>query len=254
MTVGQYCRRVESYMCQKNDGHLMRIVGPTFDLVRGWADGGIPISVVERAIDRTYSRYYAVGTKRRSVRVEYCEQEVIVLFDEWKRAVGIGKVSSSHSNRSKMKDDVTSVIQTVAGKRSFASHLDEVAGRLETWSFEYSGSVADTELSRCVAEAASVVSDIRIDVGRLRGASRTAVLDQLNVLDEGFRDCARSVADDKLLKRLQAEAIESVKPFRSRMSQSVFDETVRVATDRLLVFQVAVTFVLVTFVVAPHTP
>ena len=91
MTVGQYCRRVESYMCQKNDGHLIRIVGPTFDLVRGWADGGIPISVVERAIDRTYTRYYAIGTKRKPVRVEYCEQEVVVLFDEWKRAVGIGK-------------------------------------------------------------------------------------------------------------------------------------------------------------------
>ena len=235
MTVGQYCRRVESYMCQKNDGHLIRIVGPTFDLVRGWADGGIPISVVERAIDRTYSRYYAIGTKRKPVRVEYCEQEVIVLFDEWKRAVGIGKVSSLQLDEPKIKDDTTFIMQAVAGKRSLASHLEEVGGRLDAWAFECSGSVADSELSRCAAEAASVVSGIRIGAERLRGASRTAALELLNELDERFRDCARSVADDELLKRLQAEATESVKPFRSRMSQGVFNETVRVATDRLLV-------------------
>ena len=122
MTVGQYCRRVESYMCQKNDGHLIRIVGPTVDRVRGWADGGIPISVVERAIDRTYTRYYAIGTKRKPVRVEYCEQEVVVLFDEWKRAVGIGKISPVQLDESKIKDDTVSAIQAVARKRSLSSH------------------------------------------------------------------------------------------------------------------------------------
>ena len=235
MTVGQYCRRVESYMCQKNDGHLIRIVGPTFDLVRGWADGGIPISVVERAIDRTYTRYYAIGTKRKPVRVEYCEQEVVVLFDEWKRAVGIGKISPVQLDESKIKDDTASAIQAVARKRSLSSHLEEVGGRLETWTFECGGSVADSDLSRCVEEPASVVSGIRVGADRLRGSSRTAVLEQLTELDARFIDCARSIADDKLLKRLQAEATESVKPFRSRMSQDVFDDTVRIATDRLLV-------------------
>ena len=31
-----YCREIEAYLCRKNDGHLVRIVGPSFNLVCGW--------------------------------------------------------------------------------------------------------------------------------------------------------------------------------------------------------------------------
>ena len=41
-----YCRQVEAYLCRKNDGHLIRIVGPAFDQVRGWA------GVIEARLDR----------------------------------------------------------------------------------------------------------------------------------------------------------------------------------------------------------
>ena len=29
----RYCREIETYLCRKNDGHLIRVVGPSFDLV-----------------------------------------------------------------------------------------------------------------------------------------------------------------------------------------------------------------------------
>ena len=29
-----YCREIESYLCKKNEGHLIRIVGPAFEMVR----------------------------------------------------------------------------------------------------------------------------------------------------------------------------------------------------------------------------
>ena len=90
MEPGAFCREVESYLCRKNDGHLIRIVGPAFELVCGWAAAGIPLRVVERAIDRRHARYYARGPRRRPLRIEYCEADVLELFDEWRRAVGVG--------------------------------------------------------------------------------------------------------------------------------------------------------------------
>ena len=36
MDPGALCRAVESYLCRKNDGHLIRIVGPAFEMVCGW--------------------------------------------------------------------------------------------------------------------------------------------------------------------------------------------------------------------------
>ena len=35
--VDAYCRHLEAYLCRKNDGHLIRIIGPAFEQVCGWA-------------------------------------------------------------------------------------------------------------------------------------------------------------------------------------------------------------------------
>ena len=68
----EYCRQVEAYLCRKNEGHLVRIVGPAFEQVCGWAVRGIPIKVAYRGIDRCVERYHAKGPRRRPVRVEFC--------------------------------------------------------------------------------------------------------------------------------------------------------------------------------------
>src|SRR5918993_5637438 len=84
-----YCRQIEAYLCRRNEGHLIRIVGPAFEQVCGWASRGIPIKVAYRGIDRYVERYYAKGPRRRPVRVEFCEADVLDVFDEWRRAVGV---------------------------------------------------------------------------------------------------------------------------------------------------------------------
>ena len=51
-----YCREVEAYLCRRNDGHLIRVVGPAFEIVKGWAAQGIPLTLVREAIDRVVER------------------------------------------------------------------------------------------------------------------------------------------------------------------------------------------------------
>ena len=65
-----YCREIEAYLCRKNDGHLIRIVGPSFNLVCGWALRGVPMSVACQGIDRYFERYYAGTRRRRPVRID----------------------------------------------------------------------------------------------------------------------------------------------------------------------------------------
>ena len=40
LRIAEYCREIETYLCRKNDGHLIRVAGPSFELVSGWADAG----------------------------------------------------------------------------------------------------------------------------------------------------------------------------------------------------------------------
>jgi len=46
--LGEYCRAVESYLCRRNEGHLVRVVGPAFDCVAAWAAKGVPLRVAYR--------------------------------------------------------------------------------------------------------------------------------------------------------------------------------------------------------------
>jgi hypothetical protein len=61
--VDEYCREIETYLCRKNDGHLIRVVGPSFEVVSGWADQGVPLKVAFSGIDRYFERYYRKGAR-----------------------------------------------------------------------------------------------------------------------------------------------------------------------------------------------
>ncbi len=92
--VSEFCREIETYLCKKNDGHLIRVVGPSFELVSRWAEQGIPIKVAFAGIDRYFERYYRNGPRRRPVKIDFCEADVLDVFDEWRRATGIVAESS----------------------------------------------------------------------------------------------------------------------------------------------------------------
>ena len=79
--IERYCRDIEAYLCRKNDGHLIRVVGPSFELVSGWAARGVPLKVAYQGIDRYFERYYRKGPRRRPVKVDFCEADVLDVFD-----------------------------------------------------------------------------------------------------------------------------------------------------------------------------
>ena len=235
MDPGELCREVESYLCRKNDGHLIRIVGPAFEMVCEWAAAGIPLGVVERAIDQRYVRYYARGPKRRPLRIEYCEADVLDLFDEWKRAVGVGAatraVEDTTAGPQVEKAAGAGRVRGSRGRRSLAAHLDELAARLSAWS-PPPGAAALGSLQQ---ESIAAVGAARAGGGTLRGEARSRVTEQLAGLDARFAIAARADAGDALLRELLAQAQASLEPFRSRMPAPALSRALEAATDRLLV-------------------
>src|SRR5262245_11032059 len=117
MNVAEYCREIETYLCRKNEGHLIRIVGPVFEMVSRWVDQGVPLAVAFKGIDAYCERYYAKGRRRRPVRVEFCEADVLELFDSWRRAVGVSTLDGAEEQADRRPD-------------SLPTHLDRAIARL----------------------------------------------------------------------------------------------------------------------------
>jgi hypothetical protein len=222
MDPSAYCRDVESYLCRKNDGHLIRIVGPAFDLVRGWAERQIPLSVVHRAIDQTFERYYSKGLRRRPVRIEYCEADALDLFDEWRRAVGVGGAVSS--------DDADERTPPRRGL-SLAKHVERVIVML-TAARARDG--LPVPLAEAVARLVDELAAMKGDAKAARGEPRQRLLVRLREIDDALTAVARDAADEQLHATLRADAERDLEAFRGRMPPQQFDRAIRAGTDRLL--------------------
>ena len=217
-----YCREVEAYLCRKNEGHLIRIVGPAFDQVRGWASKGIPLKAVFRGVDRYIDRYYGKGPRRRPVRIEFCEADVLDAFDEWRRAVGVGNAAAAAESPAESP-------ASARPRESLSAHLDRVVARLVARRAG-ADAVLDAALDGIVRE----LDAARAGSKHLRGDRREAMLERLRELDRRIVDAARTASDTETMQRITKEADEQLSPFRQRMHVEAYAQSKQACIDRLL--------------------
>jgi hypothetical protein len=212
----QYCREVEAYLCRKNDGHLIRIVGPAFEQVCGWALKGVPIKVAQHGIDRYFDRYYARGPRRRPVRVEFCEADVLDAFDEWRRAVGVPSVPPGDEG-------------SPDGRRqsSLPAHLDRVIARLTAMR-----SGGDRSMDDALDALVRELDAARAGSRSLRGEARERFLARLKDLDATLLEIARRRCDEKTRRELDADATAQLDPFRVRMPPEAYAQSHAACVER----------------------
>jgi hypothetical protein len=192
-----YCRQLESYLCQKNGGHLIRIVGPAFDQVCGWAEQGVPLKVAFGGIDRYCERQAAKGGRRRPVRIEFCEADILALFDDWRRAVGVAADAGSMS---------------APRKPSLASHIERVASRLVAHRQQRS-----PRFERLVEQMIVELDRLSAQSQHARGDVRAGIVERLATLDDELLAAASVEIDAVTATAMRREAEEELTPFGARM-------------------------------------
>ncbi len=224
MDAGAYCQAIESHLCRKNDGHLIRVSGPAFDMVRGWFDQGIPLKVVEAGIDRTFERYHARPGRRRPLHISFCEDDVLDAFDAWRRAVGVDKAAATQA-----RGDDASAPRTA--RQSLPAHIERLINRLTmSRTIQRAGTHADEVLDRLVRELDGMLAVARA----ARGRARDALLARLEAIDGEISQLARDEASDDARSVAASEAAEQLAPFRERMDDAAYRAALAGATDRAL--------------------
>jgi hypothetical protein len=227
-----YCREIEAYLCRKNDGHLIRIVGPAFEQVSRWAQNGVPIKVACAGIDRYFERYYRKGPRRRPVRIEFCEADVLDAFDDWRRAVGVAlPIAGSYILAPPDAADEAAGQGGAPGRRriSLAGHIERVIARLTTLgaSSRAAGEMLDS-LERVTRELDALQGEAR----RARGEAREAVIRRLRVLDGTLITAAAGTASEAVRLAAEAEARAMLGPFRDRMIPEAYQRARAAAIER----------------------
>ena len=192
-----------------------------------------------RGIDRYCERYYAKGPRRRPVRVEFCEADILELFDDWRRAVGVSHLV-----------DPPSDAEPAARRDSLPAHLDRAIARLTALrargrspaAFAKDSAFAEAPddksapgaFDRRLDEAVRELDRARAAAKQTRGEARAALIDRLTSLDRELLDAARGEIDASRRAALRAEAETEIAPFAARMTADARARAIDAAFDRLL--------------------
>jgi hypothetical protein len=216
---GEYARQVERYLCQKNRGHLVRVVGPAFEMVCGWATTGVPLKIALRGIDRCCERLEARGPRRRPLRIEFCEADVLDAFDDWRRAVGV--------TASAGEDQVP---EPEPRKPALGAHIERVIARL---AHARGTGKAESPLHDRIEQLIRELEALAQSASRVRGEARATVVATLAQLDGALLEAAVAQLGESRRVKLRQEAAEELAPFGSRMPADAKGRALEAAFERL---------------------
>jgi hypothetical protein len=216
----EYCREIEAYLCRKNEGHLIRVVGPAFERVCGWAQLGVPLKIAFRGIDQYCERYYAKGPRRRPVRIEFCEADILDLFDAWRRAIGVAVTGREAAGE-----------EPAPRKPSLTGHVERAVARLTA---SRGGGRRSAQFDARVDAIVRELDGLAADAKHARGDARSRIVDRLAALDADLLAAAVDEIDPQQAEALKHEAEAELAPFGSRMAQEVRDRAIGAAHHRLV--------------------
>jgi hypothetical protein len=227
MDSSEYCREIEAHLCRRNEGHLVRISGPAFDTVRAWAAMGVPLKVAFQGIDHHIERVNAKGPRRRPVRIEFCEADVLDAFDAWRRAVGVRATVVSEGG----EEGEVDLEAAPRRRQSLSTHIDRVIVRLTALR---TGPSPWSEWDAALDEVVRRLDAIHPSARQARGPARDAVVAELAALDARLIDVARATVGDAIAADVAREADGELEPFRSRMTSEAYRAAHQRCIDRIV--------------------
>jgi hypothetical protein len=158
------------------------------------------------------------------VRIEFCEADVLDVFDEWRRSVGVSIEASKAGGGGQ-----ESGADLPGPRSSLPAHLERVIARLTTLRGGNDRTL-DPTLDIIIRE----LDAARARAKSIRGDAREALIERLRQLDTSLIDVLKRQCDDGALRQLAVEADEELKPFRVRMPGEAYQQAHRACVDRLL--------------------
>ena len=227
MDPGAYCREIESYLCRCNHGHLIRIVGPAFERVRGWAEAGVPLQVVTTGIDRRLARYRASGPRRRPSASSSARPTCWMPSANGAGRVGVAPAPGGAVDAADAADRAG---RSGPRRPSLPRHVDRV---LERVSNRLARDEMAADLRAALTRLAADLDALRPAARGARGAARRTLIDRLAEIDRVLLASVRGAAGPAL-DEVETDARAELASFRSRLDPDAYTRAVEASVDRLL--------------------
>lgn len=198
-------------------------------MVKSWAEMGVPLAIACEGIDRTVARAARKPGRKRPLRIEFCEGDILDGFDKWRRAVGVIAVDSAEAAHAPRRG-------------TLAAHVDRVIAQLANLR---GSDRAPDALQPAIRDIVEVVDGLRADSVTARGTARDAVIGALADLDARLVREAEAALPDDRRAAVSRDADAELAPFRSRLDAAQWAAALAAARARLV--RIALSLPTVTF-------
>ena len=162
------------------------------------------------------------------MRIEFCEADVLAVFDDWRRAVGLTASQVAEETSEFAAEGEAAEARPTPRKGPLAAHIQRCVARLLAPKAEPDAAF-DGEVQRITAEL-DTLAGLAVTA---RGEARVRITDRLASLDSELLEAAKRRVNPRLAVALQAEADAELSGFAGRMPAEGLARARRLAIDRL---------------------
>ena len=211
MNYFNYFTEIEDTFVRRRGKHLL-VSNLDWCLMETWKERGIPLHIVLRAVEKSFDSYEAKPRKRTVKTLFYCQEEVEAQYAEWLES----RVGAPRGETDRAADE-----ETPFSQEAISEHLQR--------NRELLVQLAETrradDLSEAMTRAAALLSEIEQDLAAGAPLDTRKLEDSLSGLERLLNNSMFVVASADELEAQKAAVKDQLKPYRSQMDTSIYNQT-----------------------------
>ncbi len=219
-----YFTEVEDTFVRRRARHLL-LSSIDWALIESWKEMGIPLHIVLRGIEKSFDSWESKPRKRSVKTLLYCQEEVEAQYAEWLESrVGaeIDEASADGDTASPAGADTTPRSKLPFPREDILAHLRTARETLTATVRQRNDS---DEISEAMTRAAGLLQDLEKDFGEASQPDAQKLEVSLTGIERMLSEALNAVASASELDDISSEIKKQLRPYRSHMETSVYDQT-----------------------------
>jgi hypothetical protein len=216
MNYFNYFTEIEDAFVRRRGKHLF-LSPMDWALMETWKEQGIPLHLVLRGVERSFDSWEAKPRKRSVKSLLYCQEEVEAQYAEWLESrVGANPASNVDKDNEPTKTPFVS--------SAVREHLQRSRKTLSDLATVRSRNRAD-ELSEALSRGSGLLESIENDLDTGATLDTRKLEDSLTGLERMLNQALLSIVPTADLDATRTEFKTQLKPYRSQMEDTVYNQT-----------------------------
>lgn len=208
-----YFTEIEDAFVRRRGKHLL-LSPMDWALIEIWKEMKIPLHVALRGVEKAFDSWESKPRKRSVKTLLYCQEEVEAQYAEWLEA----QVGAEEPG----EDNNPSTDTLPFSRNAITEHLQR--GRSQLLAIAEAKAVTDT-FNETIGRAVTLLDELENDVRTSATVNAQKLEISLTGVERMLSESILVAMSPERLAEIDAEVKRQLKPYRSHMDKSVYDQT-----------------------------